>query len=927
VVLIPAAALAQIPTGSITGTVTDPSGAVLPGVTVSLSGERLIGGVQALSTDTTGTYRFDRLPPGMYTIKAELQGFKAAERGDIRISAGFVATVNLRLEVGQLAETVQVLGATPTVDTRSNVQQTIMGQEVLEVVPTGRDPWSLAKIIPGVAISTYDVGGTQSFQQSSLTAHGSSTNDVTYNIDGANINWPGGGGGATMIYYDQGMFEEVNYVTSAIPAETMVGGISINMVTKEAGNKWRGNAKGYFANNSLQADNWTNVPALQQWAFTGNPTKKLYDFNITGGGAIARDKLWVTGSLRRWRVDRLTAAKNADGSRAIDDNTLKNYSGKGVWQLTQSQKVSVSFNWNNKIRGHRRDVPPNFVPDIASWVQYNPGSTTQAKYTGIFGKLVYESAFSTMLGETDYEYQPNVPAGAIRVTDPVLSTADYAAPYREELPNSRTEFDNAISYAVSGRGGEHVLKAGVQYGRPQLLDQFWVNGDMYLVYNNGKPTSITIFNTPTAGDNVENLLGFFAQDSWTIASRLTLNLGFRFDTNRGYIPARTNPAGTWVPQRTFSKTDVLNQKIGVWRAGVVYDPVGDGRTAFKGSYSRYALQVGVDRVQNVNPLYFTQASCPWNDANGNGKADPGEIGTCSGFPGLTSHYASADGPKWPYSDELMAGVERQIGKDVRLGVMYYRRMVRNQLGLRNIAVPTSAYTPVTVTVPGGATGPGGTATVYNLNPAYFGLQNNILDNDPYLDTTYNGLEVTASKHFSNRWQMTAGLTIGQNKGGINAPSSAQGYSTTADLNDPNNTTYPTGIVGFDSKVAFRLSGSYHTPGDVIVSGSLISNGGFPYVSTYTVNRSIYPGLTRSSQNVYLTERGTERRPTVTMLDLRVARAFTFAGGREFQPQIDLFNITNVPTVVGITAFVGSSYLKPTEIVAPRIIRVGFSVNF
>ena len=100
-------------------------------------------------------------------------------------------------------------------------------------------------------VSTYDVGGTQSIQQSSLSSHGSSTNDVSYNIDGATVNWPGGGGGATMLYYDQGMFEEVNYMTSAIPAEVMAGGVSINMVTKDAGNKWRGDARYNFSSGCL----------------------------------------------------------------------------------------------------------------------------------------------------------------------------------------------------------------------------------------------------------------------------------------------------------------------------------------------------------------------------------------------------------------------------------------------------------------------------------------------------------------------------------------------------------------------------------------------------------------------------------------------------------------------------------------------------
>ena len=167
------------------------------------------------------------------------------------------------MEVGSAgSETITVTGESPTVDVRSNVQQTVMNQEILEGVPTGRDPWSLAKLIPGVQVATYDVGGTQSMQQSSMSAHGSNTNDVSYNIDGATVNWPGGGGGATMIYYDQGMFEEVNYMTSAIPAETLAGGVSINMVTKDGGNQWKGNVRYNFANDGLQAENWADTQAL-----------------------------------------------------------------------------------------------------------------------------------------------------------------------------------------------------------------------------------------------------------------------------------------------------------------------------------------------------------------------------------------------------------------------------------------------------------------------------------------------------------------------------------------------------------------------------------------------------------------------------------------------------------------------------------------
>src|SRR5687768_2702802 len=285
-------------TGSITGTVTDASGAVLPGVSITLSGDRLIGGPQTQVSDESGSYRFDRLVPGSYNVKFELQGFRTVDRPDVRISAAFVATINGKMEVGQVSETITVTGESPTVDVRSNLQQTVMNQEILEGIPTGRDPWSLAKLIPGVQVATYDVGGTQSMQQSSMSAHGSNTNDVSYNIDGATVNWPGGGGGATMMYYDQGMFEEVNYMTSAIPAEQMAGGVSINMVTKDGGNQWKGNARYNFSNDSLQGENWNDTIDFKNsinpaHVFLGNPTKKTYDFNFSGGGALIQNKMWI----------------------------------------------------------------------------------------------------------------------------------------------------------------------------------------------------------------------------------------------------------------------------------------------------------------------------------------------------------------------------------------------------------------------------------------------------------------------------------------------------------------------------------------------------------------------------------------------------------------------------------------------------------
>ena len=168
--------------------------------------------------------------------------------------------------------------------------------------------------------------------------------------------------------------------------------------------------------------------------------------------------------------------------------------------------------------------------------------------------------------------------------------------------------------------------------------------------------------------------------------------------------------------------------------------------------------------------------------------------------------------------------------------------------------------------------------------------------------------------------MVGGLTIGKNEGGIGG----------GDLNDPNTTQFPRGIVGNDSKYGFRLSGSYRLPYEILFAGSMTANQGYPFVSSYSISRANAAAqgitLTRSTQAVSLSNRGDERYPNVTLVDIRLSRQFRF-GGRSFSPQLDIFNIGNVATVTSLNNAVGSTYLEPREIISPRIIRLGFSLNF
>ena len=491
-----------------------------------------------------------------------------------------------------------------------------------------------------------------------------------------------------------------------------------------------------------------------------------------------------------------------------------------------------------------------------------------------------------------------------------------------------------MSYNKSSWGGDHLFKGGVQFARLYFDDAYQVQNNMYLNYSNGVPTNVQEWNTPTEAVNVDHVIGGFGQDSWSVGRNLTLNLGVRFDHNVGTLPAQSTSGGPFIAARTLDESSPIKQNIFVWRTGASYDPFADGKTAVKASYSRYGLQVGIDRVLNVNPFQSASQTCPWTDPNGDGIAQPNEFGTgCSGFPSTTIRYAGANGPRWPYSDEITAGVEREVIKDMRVGAMYYHRTNRDQVGTRNTAAPAAAYAPFTVNVPNGPNGPA-TATVYNLLPAFNGLQANIVDNDPYLDTTYNGVEFTAQKRLSQRWQMTTGLTIGKNTGGLNAGALSSGQTLTgnnSDLNDPNLTRYTNGIVGNDSLVAFRLSGSYRAPSEINVAGSLVSNTGYPLVSTYSVTRAAATAagvaLTRANQTIFLSQRGDERLPAVTLIDLRISRSFRFANGRRIEPTFDIFNLGNASTITSLNAGVGTTYLIPTAIVSPRIMKIGFVVGF
>ena len=252
----PTAVSAQLGTGTINGNVQDSSGAVIPGATVTLSNPGVVGGNQETVSDERGAYQFVRLVPSpTYSVRAELAGFRPALRQNVVINADVNVRVDLTMEVGGVTDEVTVSGEAQLLDTASVQNQQVLSREVLDTLPTGNDLWSIGRIVPSVLVQAYDVGGNNSFNNQTLSAHGSGGDENKYMMDGMDVSHGSGAGSSSVSYFDTYMFTEVNFGMGNNTAEWAQGGVVYNMISKTGTNDFHGSFRIMGTNSSLQSDN------------------------------------------------------------------------------------------------------------------------------------------------------------------------------------------------------------------------------------------------------------------------------------------------------------------------------------------------------------------------------------------------------------------------------------------------------------------------------------------------------------------------------------------------------------------------------------------------------------------------------------------------------------------------------------------------
>jgi hypothetical protein len=954
VLAIPTLALAQ---STILGVVKDTSGAVLPGVTVEASSDVLIEKVKSAVTDGEGRYRIVDLRPGTYSVIFTLTGFNTFRRDDVILPAEFTATINADLRVGTLEETITVTGESPVVDVSTAVKTQVLDRELIDAIPTGRTIQGMGQLIVGVNLNLPDTGGARAMQQTYMSTHGMTTANNTVLVDGMMVNGLQGDG-AIQSYFNDAMNSEVSYQTAGIGADTSAGGVRLNMIPREGGNRFSGDFKYAYRPGDWQASNLTDrhVAAGLQ---AGNAIQRIVDATFSQGGPIMKDKIWFFASARYNTVNNYIANTFFDdGSQGIDDQYIKQGLARITWQVSARNKFSVYWDEIDKYRGH--DMQSLEDPEEASVRWFSPAyHTAQAKWTStVSSRLLFEGGYSRNLEYYTNSYQAGIEqprftpqwfASASR-TDLGLGGRKTAASLQTTQSPERHNLQASLSYV----SGSHNAKLGFQYTWGDFMHTLDANGDMTQQYRgtatSGRytiPDSVIIRNTPLVyGERLNRDFGLYAQDSWALR-RLTLNYGVRWENVKSQVLAGESPAGRFVPARRFDAIENLpNWKDWAPRFAAVLDVFGTGKTALKYSLNRYNRARTTGIASSYNPLASTTATLPWRDVNGNDIAE-GER-TCTTYPSvgceidfstLTANFGTAalnEYGNYPREWNLESGLELQheLMPGLSVSGSWFRGNFHNLATTINRSYSLSDYTPYTVYNP--LTGEAIQIFARSREAAARPTRN--LDTyDPERERQYESFNFEFKARPGGGTSLFGGIAIER-----------QRDITCTAPDDPNTLRF---CNDFDNGVPFRkslkLAGTLPLPGGITFSAVLQSNNGAASSRTIVPTRGTtrYPAncpapcpagdiilptaiFGQSSMTINLVDGDTVYNDRITQLDLKVSKTVRY-GRVSITPTLEVFNINNSDAIISYvsTNALNAAYLRPNSIMQGRIVGVGFQTRW
>jgi hypothetical protein len=902
-------------TGAIVGTVTDQENTPLPGVTMTLTSPNLMG-VRTSVTNAQGEYRFPALPPGEYSLKAEIQGFKTYIQEQIRLTTTSRLTVDMTMTQAAVAEEVTVVAQSPTVDIKSTETASVtLTNEILRNIPYSQFTSELVNMAPGVTPGNM-----------ADSAYGAQDGTgIAYSMDGVNVADPEGG--TAWVFLDHNIIEEAKIMGIGLPAEYgNFTGVIFNIITKSGGNQFSGHMEFDFQGekNDKPAGFWqqdNNGAYLDDFPKLSSPRYKFLDGNVHLGGPIRKDKVWFYQGFQFQRFEDYTAG--FPEPRAY--NQPRSFT-KITAQLTSATNMMFSLEvdtYDGKNRGFGATVSPEAVLN-----QKSPEIVANFGLTHIFNSKTFVDVKAAYFWGY-YYLEPETGRDVYARFDTDLNMRFYNRGYYYLADRTRFQANASLThYAEDFITGNHDFKFGVEIERSGSRSRFGYTGSggplgphVYYVdywsYNQGygydTGNYLAYQYEGYDFDSPYTRVEAFAQDSWQITPRININAGVRLGQNWGQVKGE----GT-----------VWNTSRIAPRIGFTFDLFGDKSTVFKAHYGQFTEGMFAAYHNRLSSKWFDYISYYWD------LADEEWVE----YDRVVQNWKLQDDIKHPYLDQYTLSLERELFRDASFSVSYIHRDWKNIIGVYDAL---AEYEPINYSVSPLSKN----FTVYELTSGSaheFWIEN--LNTGPYKPLgdayrKYRGVEFLFNKRFSNKWQLMLSYVYSKTEGTIdNEWGNDIGWNSRngQDAGDPNFWTNAEGNATFDPTHMLKVQGTYILPFDISFNVSFRAITGTAWAQRFRTRT-----LSQGRVTFFTEPRGSNHYDMQKMLDLRLEKIFTLATKYRLGVMLDVFNVFNEDTITSWGTRIGYDWYLPDDedyyestgghnllgIVYPRQVRLGIRLIF
>lgn len=930
-------------TGDIQGILTDQSGAPVPGAVLTLAGAELAGERTTTSRDD-GTWRFDALPPGTYELTVRFKDAVLA-RALVRVALETTTNVPIPVNLGAVSEEVEVLGFKPVIDTSASAFSTALTEKQIQNLPVGRSYQDVVNTIPGVSGRIDTSAGGPGGGNPSVRGEGQYGNNFL--IDGVSTRDPATKTFGQNVNFDA--IEGIQVYTDGAPAEFgQFTGMVVNVVTKDGGDEHHGSAAIFYSQHAwLDSEYDIFDPGKEKEVPTTKARFRSPNFAGTAGGPLVPEELWYFTALDLsydWLVPEglePDSAINLYGGRFL---------GKITWFPNSAWTLRYIFQGNYELSG-RYDastlVAPEATSDRVDWSMSHLITATLAP---------------------DDQNSLELRAGFTNINIDVVPTSrDEETPARLDEQgvlngnafdfdyNDRNRFGGGLVYTrfLNQVLGDHKIRTGGEYwlllerreiistGRTEIE---WVDA-------NGNPTGEqrdvgTRYlsgpgypceeqdasdcavrehwtNVGPLGNTVHTAF-FFAQDDWKPVRNLTFNLGVRVDledgrNDEGNRPITQLPEELSKPPRQRFEGELGPLIMPVPRLGFAYDPWADGKTKLTGFYGSFYDLSGNNLWSWANARsangFVRFVRDPAGDYVWSNTQDP------EGHPLIF-----ADGMKPARMDKVNVGVEREVAKDLSIGV-------RGILS-RTTNIPEDIDT--------------------NLNDWY-------IMNSPIKERNYRAIELTVNKQFDDVWQLYGAYTLQESYGHTpgqfelapGANSGSDGNNVGVYLDDIGeradreffmenglgwildgfkglgrySVTEPEfydeagwyGYLPYHSFHAIKLNGSYTAPFGTTFGLVYEFDSGHAWQK-----RTLVPFY---GYDAFGQGRGSRFMPSVHYVDVRIAHKFEWGSAQSVEATLDVFNVPGFAQAITYYENDAPGFGSTLYRQAPRSIRLGLKYRY